>query len=293
MRAVDAAGRTATKTISYEVIDMSPPQVDLRTPSDGATYELGSDVMVDYSCSDPDKGGIAFCSGDLPNGARLDTRFPGTFHFAVTAVDNARHTTQRQITYTVVDRRPPRVEIQSPLADHDYILGSSVAATYYCWSPGGIHLASCTGTLPNGALIDTSTIGMHNFTVTGTDANGKTTTGNAQYRVIYHFTGFDLPVDTGGNLTGARAGDSIAFKFSLEGDHGSNVVTGTSWRAATCGDWTPTGAVVSSDGKLSYKASSDRYQDIVPTSSSWKGSCRILQFDLADGTHPQVRVTFK
>jgi WD40 repeat protein len=293
VRAIDAEGRTATKTISYEVIDMMPPQIDLRYPSDGASYELGSDVTVDYSCSDPDRGGIVFCSGDVPDGAPLDTRTAGTFHFSIAAVDSARHITQRQISYTIVDRRPPRVEIQSPLADHDYILGSQVAASYYCWSPGGIHLDSCTGTLPNGALIDASAIGIHTFTVTGTDANGKTTTGSAQYRVIYHFMGFDLPVDTGSNLTGVRAGDSIAFKFSLDGDHGSSVVAGTSWQPATCGDWTPTGARVGTNGKLSYKASSDRYQDIVPTSSSWKGSCRIVQFDLADRTHPQVRVTFK
>ncbi len=293
VRAVDAEGRAATKTISYEVVDTTPPQIDLRTPSDDAAYDLGSDVTVDYSCSDPDGGGILFCGGDLPNGAPLDTSRAGTFGFSVTAVDNARHMTQTHITYAVVDRRPPRVEIQSPLADHDYILGSSVPASYYCWSPGGVRITSCIGALPNGALINTSSIGPHTFTVTATDANGKTTTGSAQYRVVYHFMGFELPVDTGGNLNGARAGDSIALKFSLDGDQGLNIVTGTTWQTATCGDWTPTGPRVGTDGKLSYKPSSDRYQDIVATSSTWKATCRILQLDLADGTHPQVRVTFK
>ncbi len=96
-----------------------------------------------------------------------------------------------------------------------------------------------------------------------------------------------------GNLNGARAGDSIALKFSLDGDQGLNIVTGTTWQTATCRDWTPTGPRVGTDGKLSYKPSSDRYQDIVATSSTWKATCRILQLDLADGTHPQVRVTFK
>ena len=83
------------------------------------------------------------------------------------------------------------------------------------------------------------------------------------------------------------------LRFSLDGDHGLNVVTGTTWQAATCGDWTPTGSRISTDSKLTYKPSTDRYQDIVATSSSWKGTCRILQLDLSDGTHPQIRVTFK
>jgi len=293
VRAVDFEGRTATKTATYEVLDVTPPQIDVRTPSNGATYELGASVTIDYSCSDPGGSGVIFCSGNLPNGAPLDTSQAGTFRFSVTAADGARHLTETHLTYTIVDLRPPRVEIQSPLADHQYTLGSSVAATYYCWSPGNIHITSCTGSAANSDLFDTSSLGPHSFSVTATDANGKTTTGTAQYRVVYPFAGFDSPVDTGGNLTGVKAGEGIALKFSLGGDRGLGVVTGTGWQTATCGDWTPTSGSLGADAKLSYKASTDRYQEIVATSSSWKGTCRILQLDLADGTHPQVRVSFK
>jgi hypothetical protein len=293
VHATDADGRTATKTVTFEVPDITPPQIDLRTPSSGATYQLGANVTIDYSCSDPGGSGVIFCGGDLPNGSPLDTSHAGSFSFSVTAADNARHVTQTHVSYTIVDLRPPRVEIQSPLADHQYTLGSSVAATYYCWSPGNIRIASCTGTVASGDNFDTSSIGPHSFSVTATDANGKTTTGTAQYRVVYPFTGFDSPVDTGGNLTGVRAGEGIALKFSLGGDRGLGAVTGAGWQSATCGDWTPTSGSLGADAKLSYKASTDRYQELVATSSSWKGACRILQLDLADGTHPQVRVSFK
>ena len=293
VHATDADGRTATKTVTFEVPDITPPQIDLRTPSSGATYQLGANVTIDYSCSDPGGSGVIFCGGDLPNGSPLDTSHAGSFSFSVTAADNARHVTQTHVSYTIVDLRPPRVEIQSPLADHQYTLGSSVAATYYCWSPGNIRIASCTGTVASGDNFDTSSIGPHSFSVTATDANGKTTTGTAQYRVVYPFTGFDSPVDTGGNLTGVRAGEGIALKFSLGGDRGLGAVTGVGWQSATCGDWTPTNGSLGADAKLSYKASTDRYQELVATSSSWKGACRILQLDLADGTHPQVRVSFK
>src|SRR4029078_13434922 len=123
---------------AVETPDVAAQQMTRRTPGDGAAYELGSNVTVDYSCSDPGGSGVAFCFGDLPNGAPLDTSHAGTFRVSVTSVGNARNLTTTHATYTVVDLRQPRVEIQSPLADHQYTLGSSVPANYYCWSPGNI-----------------------------------------------------------------------------------------------------------------------------------------------------------
>jgi hypothetical protein len=293
VRAVDGEGRTATKTVTYEVLDLTPPSIDLRTPTDGATYELASSLTIDYSCSDPGGSGVAYCQGDLPSGAPLDTSQAGTHRFNVTAVDNAGHVTQTNVTYTIIDRRPPQIEIQSPLADHEYPQGSYLSANYYCWSPGSVKILSCDGTLRNGATLDTTGIGPHTFTVTALDKNGISTTKSATYKVIYDFRGFDSPVDTGGNLYGVKAGDSISLKFTLHGNQGPDVITGRTWEQASCGDWIPTGARTPTDGRLTYTPSIDRYKDNVPTSASFKGTCRLLRLDFADGTHPEVRVNFK
>jgi dipeptidyl aminopeptidase/acylaminoacyl peptidase len=293
VRAVDFDGRTTTKTVTYEVLDIAPPQIDLRTPSDGGTYELGAEATVDYSCSDPGGSGVIFCGGDRPSGAPLDTSEGGLHRFRVTAADKAGHITETHVTYTVLDLRPPRIVIQSPLDDHDYTLGSAWSVNYYCWSPGGVRIESCAGTVPNGDILDTGGLGSHSFAVTARDANGKTTATAIAYRVIYLFKGFDPPVDTGSNLDGAKAGDGTAVKFSLDGDHGLGVVTQTTWQAATCGDWIPTGPATRADGRLSYIPSTDRYREIVSSSASWKGSCRLLRLDLNDGTHPEVRVHFR
>jgi hypothetical protein len=293
VRAVDLDGRTATKTVTYEVLDLEPPQIDLRTPSDGATYDLGANVTVDYSCSDPGGSGVAQCTGDLPNGSRLNTDSAGTRTFHVFALDNADRMREATATYTIVDRQPPRVVIQSPLEGHDYSLGAAWSTNYYCWSPGNVRIVSCNGPGPSGEPLDTTSLGPHSFAVTATDANGKTTIASVPYRVIYLFKGFDPPVDTGGNLDAVRAGDSVALKFSLEGDHGLGVVTKTTWQQATCGNWIPTGPANPTDGRLSYSASTDRYRTIVASSSSWRGSCRLLRLYLDDGTQPEVRVHFK
>ena len=293
VRATDGEGRTASKSVTYEVLDIAPPQIDVRTPSDGATYDLGADLTIDYSCSDPGGSGVAWCSGDLPDGAPLDTRQTGRHTFNVVAVDNAGHLSQTTVTYTIVDTRPPRIEIGSPLAGASYSLGSGVSASYYCWSPGGLHIVSCSGTVPSGKLIDTTSVGPHTFTVTASDENGKTATASATYQVIYVFKGFDSPVDANGTISDARAGDAISLKFSLSGDQGLNVISKQTWQPASCADWTPSGAAVSADGKLSYSSPSDRYRDLVSTSSSWKGSCRTLRLDFADSTSREIHVRFK
>jgi hypothetical protein len=293
VRATDGQGRTASKTVTYEVLDLTPPQIDVRTPSDGATYELGANLTVDYSCSDPGGSGIAVCSGDLPDGVQLDTWQIGTHTFNVFAFDNVRHLTQTRVTYTVIDTRPPRIDIGSPVDGASYSLGAGVSASFSCWSPGRQHIASCNGTVPNGALIDTASIGSHTFTVNAADDNGKSASASATYLVTYAFKGFDSPVDANGTISDAKAGDAIALKFSLTGDQGLSVISKTTWQPASCTDWTPIAAATSADAKLSYSSPTDRYRNLVTTSSSWKGTCRILRLGLADSTSHEVHVRFK
>jgi hypothetical protein len=282
VRAVDGAGRTATKTVTYQVLDLVPPLIDLRTPADGATYELGSDVTVDYSCADPG-GGIELCRGDLPNGAPLNTDYAGTKRFSVEALDTGGNLTRTTATYTIVDHRPPFVHIAYPNENGFYFLGSTVLASYDCSSVSGAHVTSCTGTVPNGTAFDTSTIGPHTFAATGTDENGRTATRTYAYTVIYDLRGFDPPVGTSG-VYEAKAGDAIPLKFSLGGAQGLNVITKTRWYPVTCGDWLPAGSGASGQGKLSYNVSTGKYTYLVNTDRSWKGSCYLLRFDLADGS---------
>jgi sugar lactone lactonase YvrE len=293
VRAVDLEGRTATKTVTYEVIDIAPPKIDLRTPTDGASYDWGADVTVDYSCSDPGGSGIAQCSGDVPSGGHLNTNSPGTYTFRVFALDKAGHFTVVLATYTVVDSRPPVVFIVDPSDGGSYVLGSTTRAGYYCQTPSGARLTSCSGPVPSSSPFDTSSVGVHSFVVTASDENGRTATRTHTYTVVYDFSGFDAPVDSNHVVDNAKAGDAIALKFSLSGNQGLNIISKRTWQSASCADWTPTATAVPADGKLSYSSSTDRYRDIVGTSSSWKGTCRILRLDFADSTSQEVHVRFK
>ena len=88
-------------------------------------------------------------------------------------------------------------------------------------------LDTCVGSTANGANLDTSTIGDHTLTVTGTDKAGNQTVVTVHYTVIYTWNGFFSPItnsDTS-KLNLVHAGDLIKIGFSLNGDRGLSVGT--------------------------------------------------------------------
>jgi hypothetical protein len=88
-----------------------------------------------------------------------------------------------QITVTAVS--PPTATIVTPPNGATYTQAQVVNASYSCTEgAGGPGLASCTGPVPNGSPIDTSTLGPHTFTVTATSKDGLTGTATTNYTVV-------------------------------------------------------------------------------------------------------------
>ena len=83
--------------------DEQAPTIDLRTPEEGAQYDLGADVRADYSCADEGGSGLASCTGDVADGAPLDTSTPGAHAFTVLARDGAGNETTVTHGYTVTE----------------------------------------------------------------------------------------------------------------------------------------------------------------------------------------------
>ena len=124
------------------------------------------------------------------------------------------------------------------------------------------------------------------------DDRGKTANATQWYSVIYAFAGFDSPVNTGGSLDAVKAGDSLPLRFSLHGNQGLVAVTRTSSQAASCTDWSALDTPTAAQTKLSYSSSTERYLDLVITDPTWKGTCRTIEIELADGTRHDVHVRF-
>jgi hypothetical protein len=79
---------------------------------------------------------------------------------------------------------PPSIAIASPLNGATYSQGQVVAASYGCNAPTGVSVTSCTGPVASGAVIDTSTLGAHTFTVNAEDSEFASASQSASYTVV-------------------------------------------------------------------------------------------------------------
>ena len=80
-----------------------------------------------------------------------------------------------------VDKKGPSIVITSPTGT--YALGQTVPAAYSCADTGS-GIATCAGTVSNGANINTASEGTKNFAVTATDAVGNRTDATVTYGVV-------------------------------------------------------------------------------------------------------------
>ena len=267
--------------------DATDPTVDLVRPADGASYDVGDVLTAAYTCADTGGSGLASCTGTQPDGGNVDTTTPGTRTFSVTATDGAGNTTTTTATYTVrPDTTPPAVTLTRPVDLATYQLGQAVTASFGCTDTGS-GLASCVGTRPNGATIDTSSVGSKSFTVTGTDTAGNRTVRTVGYRVVWPLSGFTSPVDNPPVVNTLKAGGTVPVRFSLGGNRGSGVFAPGSPSTAqvACPTTAPTDEIeqllTGHPALLTYANGSYTYA--WETQKAWRSTCQRLTVRLADG----------
>jgi hypothetical protein len=101
--ATDAAGRTATDTVTVTVaLGIGPPAVEISSPSSRAVFRFDQVVHARYSCVDNSGGGgLTACRGSVANGRDIDTSRAGRHQFTVMAVSRDGDRTTDTVTYTV------------------------------------------------------------------------------------------------------------------------------------------------------------------------------------------------
>jgi hypothetical protein len=188
----------------------------------------------------------------------------------------------------------PRILLQAPLGP--YAPNQPVTATYQCL-PNPASVTDCTGSVPSGTLINTSTFGLHTFVVTAQDTDGNTSSLQRTYAVGYAFKGFFQPVDSEPTFNGVNSGQAIPVKFSLSGNQGLDIFAPGYPKSQTiaCDASAPAdgidSTVTAGQSSLSYDAGSDQYNYVWKTDKSWSNTCRALILKLKDGsTH---RANFK
>jgi hypothetical protein len=189
-----------------------------------------------------------------------------------------------------IDSHGPVITVNAPSGT--YSLNQVVPASYRCTDPGS-GTASCTGTLPNGANIDTSTVGTHTFVVNATDIAGNSSTRTISYGVGYRFDGFFQPVDASPTLNLAKAGSSIPLKWNLKDASGAYirnlaVVTSVESQRIPCASTAPLDTIEQTlavgSPALQYDVTNEQYIFAWKTLKTWAGTCLRLTLLLNDGT---------
>jgi glutamyl endopeptidase len=235
VNATDGAGNTEQVSRTYTVIDVTKPTITLTTPAADATYTQNQVVNAQYTCADDAGGsGMASCTGTVANGSPINTSTLGQQTFTVNAADNAGNTQQVSRTYTVVagDTTGPTITVTSPVQGAVVEKGAVVLADFACTDPSGV--TSCTGTVADGARVNTTALGLRTFTVNATDTKGNTSTRSVTYRVVRHradaqvrrgsdraFLGDNVVNTTGFNqsrATGIPRGASATFYVKIQND---------------------------------------------------------------------------
>ena len=104
--AFDGALNHATATVSYRVVDRTPPQITIVSPADGAQYSVGDPITPSFACHDDVDGSLVSCKATPIDGS------PGTHTFRVDSVDSSGNAASAATTYSV---RYPFDGFYSPL----------------------------------------------------------------------------------------------------------------------------------------------------------------------------------
>jgi hypothetical protein len=106
----------------------------------------------------------------------------GTYTAMVTQQDDAGNTGTALASF-VVDADGPIVSITAPTDGSVYHDGDSAPAAYSC-TDAGAGVAACAGQVADGQALDTSTPGLHSFTVLATDRVGNLSSRTVHYTVL-------------------------------------------------------------------------------------------------------------
>ena len=205
------------------------------------------------------------------------------------ATDRAGNEEEAKSQTIKVDATDPTVTIASPAQGQTFGVGKAATATYSC-ADGLSGIASCTGQVPSGGVLDTSEVGTRTFEVTATDIAGNVRKTIHTYNVVWKaFDGFFQPVDNPPTLNVVPAGNGVPVVFTLGGDYGLGVVAAGYPQApqVPCPSG-PTDQIErvfgSGQSSIVYDAKTRLYTYNWKTMPKWKNTCRKFTLKLADNS---------
>jgi hypothetical protein len=200
------------------VVAFPPPTVAVSQPRAGLILPAGSGFLALYSCTPPPGMGLLSCSAVASNGlfstpvanvTQYTPNFVGAATFTVTAQDQDGRAASAIVDFSVgppfspFTGTSPGITISSPVDGATYTQGATVllqfncVGYFFCFASGPVAPLEAGTLIGPGAVvvapelltgspIDTSQLGVHTITVSGTSVSNKgaTTTATVTYTVV-------------------------------------------------------------------------------------------------------------
>lgn len=199
------------------------------------------------------------------------------------------------------DQTPPRIAITTPADEAVYQLNQAVGAVYGC-SDNLSGVAACGEPAGNVAEVPTGVVGTQSFSITAVDLAGNSAAQANTYSVQYGFAGFFSPLGNPPVINLVNAGRTVPVKWRL-GDAQGVLVTelssfGSLVSSAMACDDSPVSVadeeevIATASTALRYDPTAGQFIYNWQTMREWTG-CRLLRLTLADGTHRDVKISFR
>ena len=180
-------------------IDRTPPVIHIDYPTGGVDGWFAGPRTVSVLVSDQGTGGgassgVRQVSYRMTGATEFEEMFEGhrgsipvsnegSTQIDITAVDGNGNQAQSRI-WVGVDRVAPTITFAPHLGQGvEFALGQRVLSGFDCWDAHS-GVATCNGSVANGAPLDTSTPGSHTLTVTTTDPVRNARQSSLTYRVL-------------------------------------------------------------------------------------------------------------
>jgi parallel beta-helix repeat protein len=216
----DRAGNTAEAAVGDINIDKTPPVIaGAATTSPNANGWYKEDVTIHFTGSDA-LSGLASVTPD----ATLAGEGAGQSAAGI-ATDKAGNSATFAVSGINIDKTPPVITVTVPAEGGSYSLHAGVTVN---WSvaDGLSGIATATGTVPSGSLLDTAAVGDHTFHVEAADRAGNDAEKSVVYHVRYLYSGVLPPVNLDGRSL-FKLGSTIPVKFQLRDAAGAYVANAT------------------------------------------------------------------
>lgn len=289
----NGAGLETSAAPLYVKLDKSAPSASISaTGTSGANGWYTSAVSLTTTGEDAVSGGVS-CSADQSQATETSgaTYYGSCTNAAGLTSVNARLTVKVDLT------APAGVAVNGFPDGANYTL-SETLPTPTCATPSDTisTVASSSGpTIKDGRV---SNVGPVSYTCTATNGAGMVGSDTKTFNVVpYTWGGFKAPIDARPTFNRTKAGSAIPVKFSLTGNQGLDI-----WKngqapsvgTVTCGTSLDDveATVTAGSSSLSYDVTSDTYNYVWKTQTSFAGACRTLVLNFKDGSQQIVNFTF-